>query len=315
MIRFALRRLLVLLVALFTVSVVTFLIPYLSGGDPVRTILRSRVSGQALDPAAVEALRGELGLDRPLPVQYLDWLGRAVQGDFGLSFTSRTPVEQLLGSALSVSLTLTVIALGFAFLAALPLGTIAALRPGKRVDTTVTFLTQSFVAVPEYWLAPVLVLVFSQQLGWLPSAGWRAPEYLILPAVTLALRPMAYFIQVTRAAMIDVLTSPYITAARARGLSQPRTVVRHALRNGLLPVMTLFTLWFAGLLGGSVVVEVIFAVPGMGQLVYKAVVNQDVPIIQGGILSIVALAIIITTVTDLLYAVINPAVRLRDGSV
>ncbi|MEV6589042.1 ABC transporter permease [Streptomyces acidicola] len=315
MVRFALRRLLVLLVALLAVSVVTFLIPYLSGGDPVRTILRSRVSGQALDPAAVEALRRELGLDRPLVVQYLDWLGRAVHGDFGLSFTSRTPVDQLLGSALSVSLTLTVIALGLAFVAALPLGTIAALRPGKRVDTAVTFVTQSFVAVPEYWLAPVLVLVFSQQLGWLPSAGWRTPEYLILPAVTLALRPLAYFTQVTRAAMVDVLRAPYITAARARGLSRPQTLVRHALRNGLLPVMTLFSLWFAGLLGGSVVVEVIFAVPGMGQLVYKAVVNHDIPIIQAGILSIVALAVLITTLTDVLYAMVNPAVRLRDGSV
>ncbi|MBA2809598.1 ABC transporter permease [Streptomyces sp. KM273126] len=315
MVRFALRRLLVLLVALLAVSVVTFLIPYLSGGDPVRTILRSRVSGQALDPAAVEALRRELGLDRPLVVQYLEWLGRAVRGDFGLSFTSRTPVDQLLGSALGVSLTLTVIALGLAFVAALPLGTIAALRPGKRVDTAVTFVTQSFVAVPEYWLAPVLVLVFSQQLGWLPSAGWRTPAYLVLPAVTLALRPLAYFTQVTRAAMVDVLRAPYITAARARGLSRPQTLVRHALRNGLLPVMTLFSLWFAGLLGGSVVVEVIFAVPGMGQLVYKAVVNHDIPIIQAGILSIVALAVLITTFTDVLYATVNPAVRLRDGSV
>src|SRR5437879_2045370 len=142
MVRFALRRLLVLLVALFTVSVVTFLIPYLSGGDPVRTILRSRVSGQALDPATVEALRHELGLDRPLVAQYLDWLARAVHGDFGLSFTSRTPVDQMLGSALGVSFTLTVVALGLAFVAAVPLGTIAALRPGKRVDTAVTFVTQ-----------------------------------------------------------------------------------------------------------------------------------------------------------------------------
>ncbi|MFF2502578.1 ABC transporter permease [Streptomyces sp. NPDC058067] len=315
MVRFALRRLLVLVVALFTVSVVTFLVPYASGGDPVRTILRSRVAGQALDPSAVEALRHDLGLDQPLILQYLDWLGRALHGDFGLSFTSRTPVDQLLGSALGVSFTLTAIALGAAFVAALPLGTLAALRPGKRADTAVTFLTQSFVAVPEYWLAPILVLVFSQHLGWLPSAGWRTPQYLVLPALTLALRPLAYFTQVTRAAMVDVLKAPYITAARARGLSQPQTLLRHALRNGLLPVMTLFSLWFAGLLGGSVVVEVIFAVPGMGQLVYRAVVNHDIPIIQAGILSIVALAVLVTTVTDVLYALINPAVRLHDGSV
>lgn len=315
MVRFIVRRLLVLLITLLAVSAATFAIPYASGGDPVRTILRSRVSDQALDPSAIAALRSELGLDRPILVQYLSWVGRAVRGDFGMSFTSRTPVDQLLGTAIGVSGTLAVIAIGLAFLAALPLGTLAAMRPGKRVDNGVTLLTQSFVAVPEYWLAPILVLVFSRYLGWLPSAGWRDPTSIILPALTLALRPMAYFTQVTRAAMSDVLASPYMTAARSRGLSGGQALLRHGLRNALLPVMTLFSLWFAGLLGGSVVVEVIFAIPGMGRLVYSAVVNHDVPLIQGGILCTVALAVLITTVTDLLYALINPAVRVRDGAV
>jgi peptide/nickel transport system permease protein len=315
MVRFVVRRLVVLLVTLLAVSAATFAIPYASGGDPVRTILRSRVSDQALDPAAIASLRAELGLDRPIVEQYLSWLARAAHGDFGLSFTSRTPVDQLLGSALGVSGTLAVTAIGLAFVAALPLGTLAATRPGKRVDNGVTLLTQSFVAVPEYWLAPVLVLVFSRYLGWLPSAGWRDPTSLVMPALVLALRPMAYFTQVTRAAMTDVLAAPYIVAARSRGLSQSQTLLRHGLRNALLPVMTLFSLWFAGLLGGSVVVEVIFSIPGMGRLVYNAVVNHDVPLIQGGILSIVALAVIVTTATDLLYALINPAVRVRHGAV
>jgi len=315
MVRFVVRRLLVLLVTLLAVSIATFAIPYASGDDPVRTILRSRVSDQALDPAAIASLRAELGLDRPIVEQYLSWLGRAVHGDFGLSFTSRTPVDQLLGSAMGVSSTLAVTAIGLAFVAALPLGTLAATRPGKRVDNGVTLMTQSFVAVPEYWLAPVLVLVFSRYLGWLPSAGWRDPTSLVMPALVLALRPMAYFIQVTRASMTDVLAAPYMVAARSRGLSQSQTLLRHGLRNALLPVMTLFSLWFAGLLGGSVVVEVIFSIPGMGRLVYNAVVNHDVPLIQGGILSIVALAVIVTTATDFLYALINPAVRVRDGAV
>lgn len=315
MVRFALRRLVVLLVTLLAASAATFAIPYAGDSDPVRTILRARVSDQAIDPATIEALRSDLGLDRPVIMQYLSWLGRAVRGDFGLSFTSRTPVDQLLGGALGVSATLAVLAIGLAFVAALPLGTLAATRPGKRLDNAVTLVTQSFVAVPEYWLAPVLVLVFSRYLGWLPSAGWRDPASLVLPALTLSLRPMAYFTQVTRAAMTDVLAAPYITAARSRGLSQSQTLLRHGLRNALLPVMTLFSLWFAGLLGGSVIVEVIFAIPGMGRLVYGAVVNHDVPLIQGGILSIVALAVVITTATDFLYALINPAVRVRDGSV
>jgi peptide/nickel transport system permease protein len=315
MVRFVVRRLVVLLVTLLAVSAATFAIPYASDGDPVRTILRSRVSDQALDPAAIASLRTELGLDQPIVAQYLSWLGRAAHGDFGVSFTSRTPVDQLLGSALGVSGTLAVTAIGLAFVAALPLGTLAATRPGKRVDNGVTLLTQSFVAIPEYWLAPILVLLFSRYLGWLPSAGWRDPASLVMPALVLALRPMAYFTQVTRAAMTDVLAAPYIVAARSRGLSQSQTLLRHGLRNALLPVMTLFSLWFAGLLGGSVVVEVIFSIPGMGRLVYNAVVNHDVPLIQGGILSIVALAVIVTTATDLLYALINPAVRVRDGAV
>lgn len=314
MLSFALRRAVVMIATLFVVSVLTFLIPYLSGGDPVRTILRSQVSDRAVDPAAVEAMKAELGLDQSLLTQYLSWLGRAVQGDFGFSFTSRTPVEQLLGGALGVSLTLAVVALGTAILIAVPLGTLAATRPGKKIDTSLTFLTQGFVAVPEYWLAPVLVLVFCRYLGWLPSAGWTSPESLILPALTLMLRPLAYFARVTRASMIDVLEAPYITAARGRGLSSGRTLVRHGLRNGLLPVLTLASLWFAGLLGGSVVVEVMFAIPGMGQLVYKAVVNQDVPVIQGGLLCLVALAIVVSTLTDLLGEMINPTAGARHGA-
>ncbi|MDW6066244.1 ABC transporter permease [Streptomyces sp. FXJ1.4098] len=161
MVRFVVRRLMVLLITLLAVSAATFAIPYASGGDPVRTILRSRVSDQALDPSAIAALRSELGLDRPILVQYLSWLGRAVRGDFGMSFTSRTPVDQLLGTAIGVSGTLAVIAIGLAFLAALPLGTLAAMRPGKRVDNGVTLLTQSFVAVPN--------------TGWPPSWCWSSP--------------------------------------------------------------------------------------------------------------------------------------------
>ena len=163
-----------------------------------------------------------------------------------------------------------------------------------------------------WWMiAPALAftLVFALYLGWLPSAGWDSWRSLVLPALTLTLRPLAYFTQVTRAAMAEVLRAPYITAARSRGLGMHGTVMRHGIRNGSLPVVTFFALWLAGLLGGSVVVEVIFAIPGMGRLLYDAVVNRDIPMLQGGFICIVALSILINTLADSFYVLINPAMR------
>jgi peptide/nickel transport system permease protein len=310
---FLLRRTLVLAVTLFLVSVLAFLIPYTGEGDPARKILRARLNDPALDPGQVAALTAELGLDRPIHVQYLEWLGRAVTGDFGYSFTSRIPVSELVIPALGVSISLALAALLLAVVVALPLGVVAATRRGGAIDNAVTFLSQSAVSAPEYWVGPVLVLVFARYLGWLPSGGWDDPSYLVLPAVALALRPLGYFTQVTRAAMTDVLGAPYITAARSRGLSFPQTLVKHAVRNSMLPVMTLFSIWLAGLLGGSVVIEVIFNIPGMGRLLYLSVINNDVPIIQGGLLWILTLAVLINTVTDLLYGVLNPAIRVTHA--
>lgn len=311
---FLLRRAAVLSVTLFIVSVLAFLIPYLGSGDAARNILRSRVANPALDPAAVAALSAELGLDRPIYVQYFSWLGDVLTGDFGYSFASRTPVDELVGAALLVSLLLAVTSLLVALVVALPIGTWAASKRGGKVDSGITLFAQSVVSAPEYWVGPVAVLLFARYLGWLPSGGWEGYSSMVLPALALALRPMGYFTQVTRAAMIDVLNAPYITAARSRGLSFPRTLLKHGVRNSMLPVMTLFSFWFAGLLGGSVVIEVIFSIPGMGRLLYTAVVNNDVPVIQGAIVCILALAIIINTITDLLYGVLNPAMKVSHGA-
>lgn len=313
MLTFLIRRGLTLLVTLLVVSVLTFLIPYAGEGDPARKILRARVNDPALDPAQVEAMTRELGLDRPIYVQYLDWLRDVLTGDFGYSFTSRTPVHDLVLPALAVSMSLAIAALLLALVLAVPLGVWAATSPGSKVDNMVTFIAQSAVSAPEYWVGPVLVLLFARYLGWLPSGGWSGLAYIILPATALALRPLGYFTQVTRASMSDVLAAPYITAARSRGLSFPRTLLRHGMRNSMLPVMTLASFWFAGLLGGSVVIEVIFNVPGMGRLLYTAVINNDVPVIQGGLMWILLLAVLINSVTDLLYGVLNPAIRVNHG--
>jgi peptide/nickel transport system permease protein len=162
------------------------------------------------------------------------------------------------------------------------------------------------IAMPEYWLAPLLVLVFALKLALLPSAGWEGPASVVLPVVTLALRPISYFTSATRSGMIDALEADHVNAARSRGLSYPQTVLRHVVPNGLLPLTTLFAVWFAGMLGGSVIVEVIFAVPGMGQLLYNAVLNSDIPLAQGGVVVVVALAVAVTTLADFAHQFLNP---------
>jgi peptide/nickel transport system permease protein len=308
--QFLLRRAVMLGITVLVVSVLAFLFPYLGGGDPARTIMRSRVADIAVDPATVDALRVQLGLDRPLAVQYLAWLGQALRGDLGFSFASRLPVSGEIFRALLVSAILALTALVVALGLAVPLGTNAARKPGEMADNLTSLVAQSFVATPEYLLAPVAILVFAVHLRWLPSAGWRGPESVVLPAFVLMLRPLAYFTQIIRASMVEVLRAPYITAARSRGLSMGQTLLRHGIRNGIMPVVTLFSLWLASLLGGAVVVEVIFAVPGMGRLVYDAIVNNDVPMLQGGVVCTVALSVLINTVTDFIYVAINPTMKL-----
>lgn len=312
MLRFVARRLAFLIITLFGVSILAFIIPYLQKGDPTRTILRSRVGDFALDPSAVAAMSHHLGLDQPLYVQYLRWLGDALSGNLGISFTSQEPVLPVILRALSVSIILALVVLGAALVIAVPLGVAAALRPGGALDNVITGITQGFVPMPEYWLGPMAILVFAVWLRWLPSEGWFGPEYVVLPASVLALRPLAYLTSVTRASMINVLRSPYITASRARGSSRFHTVTHHGLRNATPPVMTLFTLWLANLLGGSVIVEVIFGVPGMGRLLYGAVINADLPLIQAGLLFAVGLAVIINSATDIGYVFLNPAVALGE---
>jgi peptide/nickel transport system permease protein len=309
MVSFLLRRAATLVVTLLVVSVLAFLVPYAGEGDPARKILRARVNDPALDPAQVEALTRELGLDRPVWQQYLDWLSHAVRGDFGYSYTSRTSVQELVVPALGVSITLALAALRWALVIALPLGTWAATARGGKVDNAITFVSQGSVSAPEYWVGPVLVLIFALHLGWFPSGGWDGPIYIVLPAVALALRPLGYFTQVTRAAMSDVLSAPYFTAARSRGLSYPQTLVRHGMRNSMLPVMTLFSFWFAGLLGGSVVIEVVFGRRGLGRLVYDAVLGREYALVQGTIIVLAVITVAVNILLDIVYVLLDPRIR------
>ncbi|WP_026546714.1 ABC transporter permease [Paenarthrobacter nicotinovorans] len=308
MITFLARRTATLVVAVLLSSFAVFLIPYVTPGDPVRKIIRSRVAGDVVDEATVQALADSLGLNDPLPAQYLRWLGDFFTGDMGLSHISRTPVIDQVMPALGITVSLVLVALGAALVVSLPLGIVAALKQGSKTDKLITTVTQSFIAMPEYWLAPLLVLVFALRLAWLPSAGWNTASSIVLPAATLALRPISFFTSAVRSGMIDALEAEHIQAARARGLSHVQTVLQHVIPNGLVPLSTLFAVWFAGLLGGSVIVEVIFAIPGMGRLLYDAVVNSDIPLAQGGVVVVVALAVAITTLADFMHRILSPKV-------
>jgi peptide/nickel transport system permease protein len=308
MITFLAKRTATLVAAVLLSSFAVFLIPYVTPGDPVRKIIRSRVAGDVVDDSTVHALSSSLGLQDPLPVQYLRWLRDFLTGDMGLSHISRTPVVDQVMPALGITLSLVLVALGTAVVVSLPLGIVAALKQGGKADKLITTVTQSFIAMQEYWLAPLLVLVFALRLSMFPSAGWNTASSVVLPAVTLALRPISFFTSAVRAGMIDALDAEHIQAARARGLSRVQTVWRHVIPNGLVPLSTLFAVWFAGLLGGSVIVEVIFAIPGMGRLLYDAVVNSDIPLAQGGVVVVVAIAVAITTLADFVHRILSPKV-------
>ncbi len=292
------------------VSLLIFLMPLLTGMDPATVTLQAQVQDRQPPPEAVERLKRDLGLDRPLFIQYATWVGRLARGDMGLSYLGRTPVSKTVMEGLKTSAILGTITLTFSISLAIPIGIIVARRPGSLLDYLATIGSQFGVAVPSYLLAHALILLFGIYLGILPSSGWRGPLFIILPALTLAVSPLAFFTQVTRASMLEVLSMDYIRTARAKGMSERLLLRRHALRNALIPVVTLASMWLAGLMGGALIVEVIFSVPGLGRVLFDAVTASDIPLVQGSLIAIVAIAVTINTLTDIAYVILNPAIRI-----
>ena len=311
MYRIILRRLLLIPFIVAVVSFLIFLAPLVSGIDPATAVLQAQVLDRQPTPEAIERLKRELGLDRPLLVQYAAWLWRAVRGDMGRSYMGRVPVGEKVFDGLKVSATLSVVTLAISLSVALPLGILSAMRPGTLLDTFVAVASQLGVVVPAYVLAPTLILVFGIHLGWLPSAGWRSPLHLALPCLTLASGATAFFTQVVRASMIEALSMEYMRTARAKGLGEGLLIRRHALRNAMIPVVTLSSMWLAGLIGGALIVEVIFSVPGIGRVLFDAINASDLPMIQGSLMTIVAIAVLVNTATDVIYVVLNPAIRIE----
>ena len=308
---YLLRRLLSLLVSLLIAAGVIFAIIDMVPGDPARFML-----GTGAKPETVAALTHQLGLDRPWPERFLAWLGGVLRGDFGTSFTYRAPVGQLIADRMAVSLPLALMALALAVALALPAGMIAAARRGRATDTGVMAATQLGIALPNFWFAMLLVLLFAVQLRWLPAGGfpgWADPlaamKSLILPAVALALPQGAILARILRSSLVEVLDQDYIRTARAKGLTRAQALRRHALRNALIPVLTILGLQFSFLLAGAIIIENVFFLPGVGRLIFQAINQRDLITVQGGVLVLVAAVILVNFLTDLAYAAVDPRLR------
>jgi ABC-type dipeptide/oligopeptide/nickel transport system permease component len=302
--RFIARRLLLTLPVLLGVATLVFALIHLVPGDPAAAML-----GESAPPADLDELRARLGLDRPLLVQYGEFMRGLVQGDLGTSFRYGTPVTREITTRLGATAELALVAIVIAVSIAIPLGIVGALYRGRAVDQIAMTVSLAGIAMPNFWLGPLLAIVFAVELGWLPVSGTGTWRHLVLPAVTLGAALAALTARMTRASLIDELGELYVLAARARGLSRLATVVRHALRNSLIPVVTIVGLQLGSVLTGTIITETIFSWPGVGRLLIQAISFRDYPLVQGCILLIAVTYVAMNLLVDLLYAWLDPRIR------
>jgi peptide/nickel transport system permease protein len=299
-------------VVLLGVSVLVFAIVHLVPGDPIQVALGTR-----FDPATYEALRERAGFNQPLPVQYVQWLTGALTGDLGVSFRSGQPVTTTILGRLPATLTLAFAALLVALVIALPVGIISAVRRGSVVDYTSTVFSQLGVSIPDFWMGILFILLFSLTLGWLPPSGYTPLtedplgwlSRLAMPAVTVGVVSGSVLTRFVRSSMLEALGQDYTRTARAKGLAQRVVVNRHVLKNALIPFVTVAGLQLAVLLGGVVIVEIVFAWPGLGQLALTAVERRDYPVLQGTVLLLALTTVLINLAVDLAYAFLDPRIR------
>jgi len=314
MLRFLARRLLALVLSLVVASLVVFAVIEVIPGDPAAFML-----GLNASPETVAALRETLGLTGSLPARYLSWLGGMLTGDFGISYTYKVPVADLVADRMAVSLPLALLALALSTAIALPVGLHAAARRGRPSDSAVMGLTQLGIAVPNFWFAMLLVLVFAVNLRWLPAGGfpgWDAgivPAFkgLLLPSIALALPQAAILARVLRSALIETLEQDYIRTARAKGLTRSRALTHHALRNALVPVLTILGMQFSFLLAGAIIIENVFYLPGLGRLIFQAITQRDLIVVESVVMILVFAVILVTFATDIAYALVDPRLRRR----
>lgn len=309
---YVVRRLLQMVLALLGVSVIVFALIHLVPGDPVRIALGTR-----FDPDIYEALTKRAGLDRPVVVQYFAWLGAALRGDLGVSFRSGQPVAGLLLERLPATITLAFAALFVALVVSIPLGILSAIRSGSKMDYAASAVSQVAVSVPDFWAGIMYILLFSLVLGWLPPSGYvsffESPtewlRHLALPALTIGLISGSIIFRFVRSAVLEALHQPYVRTARAKGLTERAVILRHVLPNAWIPIVTVIGLQLGFLLSGVIVVEVIFAWPGLGRLALLSVQDRDFTVLQGAVLLIAFIFLSINLIVDLLYGYLDPRVR------
>nr|WP_047572657.1 ABC transporter permease [Methylobacterium sp. ZNC0032] len=312
MIGYILRRLVALGLTLLAAALVIFVVLEILPGDPAAVTL-----GLNAAPEALAALRAEMGLDKPAVLRFFLWLGGLVTGDLGQSYTYRVPVLQLIAERMAVTLPLALMAIALAMAIGIPLGMLAASRHGRLADAGVMAFAQAGLAIPNFWFGLLLVLVFAVGLGWLPAGGfpgWQsgfgtALKALLMPALALALPQAAIIARVTRSSMLDTLQEDFVRTARAKGLSEGTTMRRHALRNALIPVVTIFGLQFSVLIAGAIIIENVFALPGLGRLVFQAIAQHDLIVVKDLVMLFAGLAIVINFAVELLYGLIDPRLR------
>jgi len=301
-----LARLSAALVVILGICTLVFLLIHLVPGDPVEAML-----GESAQSADREALRVALGLDRSVSEQYLNYLGRLIRLDLGESFQDRRPIASILGERVPATLELTAAALSLALVLALPLGVLAARHQGTGLDAGAMGLSLVGVSIPNFWLGPLLILIFSLWLGWTPVSGREGMSSLILPAITLGTGMAAILARMVRGSVLEVLGEDYVRTARAKGLSEGRVLWGHALRNAWLPILTLIGMQLGGLLGGAVITETVFAWPGVGSLLVEAIQSRDYPVVQACVLLVSLSYVLVNTLTDLVYSWIDPRIRWR----
>ena len=310
---FLIKRLLQTLITLFVVSLISFTLSMVLPGDPSLSIIGSEGASEAM----VQNLRQELGLDQPIVVQYFKWLGALVRGDFGISIRTRAHVLTLFSHRLPVRLELLSLVILFSLLIAIPMGVFSALRPNTWVDTAGTVISVSGVAMPQFFLGMILILIFSIWLGWFPSSGYISPmenlvgniRGMILPAISLGSVVAAEIMRQLRSSMLEVLNEEFVQTARAKGVPEFQVIIRHVLRNALIPVVTLLGMRIGRLIGGIVIIEVVFSLPGIGRLLMNAVLDNDFPVLQTGVLLVALAVTFFNLLADVSYSFLDPRIR------